>query len=400
MSLGRRILIGLVAGLAVGFLCPRAVPYLQPLGDVFLRLLKMLMVPLVFFSIAAGVCKMGDVRRLRTVGLWFVLYILVTSGFCAVVGVGVGMLSGIGKGTAEFLADAAEVAPASFSFVDTAVSWIPENVIDAAARADMVPIIVFAIFFGVAILALGEKARRLAEVVDCCSEVMLKITAFVMEFSPIGIGALMAKLVVTVGGTTAREVIGFVILDNVTCLVILVVLYPLLISLFTRFGVFRFCRAVVDPAIVAITTTSSAATLPVSITVAREKLGIPEDVYGFTLPLGNTCGMNGAAAYFGLVCVFVFHLYGRPLTFGAILEFVFLGIVLSVGGAGVKGSGIVLTSVLLQTLGLPLGIMPIIAAIWPTLDPMHTVVNNVSDLTGTTLVAARARANQTTPLEN
>lgn len=391
MALGKKIFIGLLVGLAIGFCCPAAVPYLQPLGAVFLRLLKMIMVPLVFFSIAAGVCKMGEVKRLRTVGLSFVLYILVTSGLCAFIGVGVGFATGIGKGTAEFVNESAAVAPTSFSFIEAMVAWVPENVLDAAARADMVPIIVFALFFGIALLALGEKAGTLTKIVDDCSEVMLKITAFVMEFSPIGIAALMAGMVVTVEGTTAREFIGFIVLDNVSCLMILIFLYPLLIGLCSRFGIIRFCRAVVDPVIVALTTTSSAATLPVSITTARDKLKIPEDVYGFTLPLGSTCGMNGAATYFGLVCVFVYNLYGRPLTCGAICEFVFLGIVLSIGGAGVKGAGIVMTTVLLETLGLPLAIMPIIAAVWPTLDPMHTVLNNVSDLTGTTIIADRIK---------
>lgn len=389
LSLGMRILIGLAAGLAIGFASPQAAVALKPVGEVFLRLLKMLMVPLVFFSISAGVCKMGDVKRLRTVGVRFVLYILATSGVCALVGVGAGMLAGIGKGTAEFAQETAQVAAPSFSFVDTAVAWVPENVIEAAVRGDMVQIIVFALFFGVALLSLGERVRPLTAVVDCCSETMLKVTDFVMEFSPVGIGALMANMVVTVGGSTAREVFGFIVLDNVCCLVILVALYPLLILLFTRLGVWRYCRRIVDPAVVAATTTSSAATLPVSIATAREKLGVPEDVYGFTLPLGNTCGMNGFAAYLGLMCVFAFNLHGRSLTCGAVVEFVFLGIVLSVGAAGVKGAGIIMSTVLLQTLGMPLGIVPIIAAIWPTLDPVHTVLNNVSDLTGTTIVADR-----------
>ena len=389
LSLGTKILIGLAVGLALGFVSPRAAVAIQPLGEVFMRLLKMLMVPLVFFSISAGVCKMGDVKRLRTVGLSFVAYILVTSGLCALLGVGVGLLSGVGTGTAEFVDASAQTAKTSFSFVATAVAWVPENVIDAMVRGDMVQVIVFALFLGVALLTLGEKVKTLVGVVDCCSETMLKITEFVMEFSPVGIGAMMANLVVTIGGATAKEVFTFIVLDNVCCLVILVVLYPLLIAALTRLGVFAFARRIVDPAVVAVTTTSSAATLPVSIATAKGKLGIPEDVYGFTLPLGNTCGMNGFAAYLGLMCIFAFHLYGRPVTFGAIMQFVFLGIVLSVGAAGVKGAGIIMSTVLLETLGMPLGIVPIIAAIWPTLEPAHAVVNNVSDLTGTAIVADR-----------
>ena len=388
-SLGLRILIGIAVGLAVGFLSPRLALAARPVGDVFLRMLKMLMVPLVFFCITAGVCKMGDVRQLRTVGVRFVLYIVLTSGVCALAGVAAGLLTGIGSGTREFIDESAAVAKASFSFVDNAVAWFPENVVEAMANANMVQIIVFALFLGVALLSLGERVRRLTALVDECCETMLRITDFVMAFSPVGIGSLMATLVVSVGGDTAKEVVSFVVVDNLCCLAVLLVLYPALIAVCARLNAVLFLRKIMEPVLVALTTTSSAATLPVSIRVARERLGVPENVYGFTLPLGNTCGMNGFAVYIGLMCIFAYRLYGHPVTVGAVVEFVFLGIVLSVGAAGVKGSGIIMSTVLLEAMGLPLGIVPIIAAIWPTVDPAHTIVNNVSDLAGTTLIARR-----------
>ncbi|MPN24752.1 Proton/sodium-glutamate symport protein [bioreactor metagenome] len=141
------------------------------------------------------------------------------------------------------------------------------------------------------------------------------------------------------------------------------------------------------PMLVAISTTSSAATLPVSIRTAEEKLGIPENIYGFTLPLGNTCGMNGFALFVGLCCVFSSNLYGFDITIGRIAQFVFLGIILSIGAAGVKGAGVVMSTVLMEALGMPLSLIPILAAIWPTIDPAHTLLNNVSDLVGTTIIS-------------
>lgn len=389
ISLGLWILIGVVVGIALGLAWPKAALALSPVGEAFLRFLKMLMVPLVFFSVTSGVCKMGDIRRLRTVGLRFVLYIVLTSGLCALAGAGFGWSLGIGSGTKEFVDEGAKVAPAAFSFVENAIGWVPENVVQAMANANMMQIIVFSLFLGVALLSLGEKAKRLVTFIEDCNEAVLKITDFVMRLSPVGIGALTAVMVVTIGGATAREVVSFVVADNVCCLLALVVLYPLLVALLTRRGVVSFARQIVDPVVVAFTTASSAATLPVSIRTAKERLGIPEDVYGFTLPLGNTCGMNGFAVYIGMVCIFAFNLYGLPITLGAVARFVFLGIVLSIGAAGVKGAGIVMTTVLLESLGLPLGVVPIIAAVWPALDPMHTVLNNVSDLTGTTIVSDR-----------
>ena len=137
--------------------------------------------------------------------------------------------------------------------------------------------------------------------------------------------------------------------------------------------------------IVAVTTTSSAATLPIK--VAGEKLGVPENIYGFTLPLGNTAGMTGFAVFIGLCCVFASNLYGFPVTFSSVLQFVFFGLILSIGAAGVKGAGVVMSGVLLEALGMPLTLIPILAAIWPVIDPAHTTLNNVGDLVGTTVVA-------------
>lgn len=392
-SLGLKILAGLLAGFALGFFWPQGALAVSPLGEVFLRLLKMLMVPLVFFSIAAGVCKMGDVKRLSSVGLRFLVYVLSTSALCALLGVGTAVLFGLGKGVTDFAAPSAASAGArSFSFVDNAVSWVPENVVLAMAEANMMQVIVFAVFLGTALLALGERSRTLSKIVDEASETMLKITSFVMEFAPLGIGALVANMVVSVGGATAREFAGFVIADNLCCIAVLFVLYPLLVKLFSSTPVRRFARCALDPALVAFTTTSSAATLPVSIRTARDALGVREDIYGFILPLGNTCGMNGFAATVGIMSVFVSNIYGRPLAFGSVSEFVFLGIVLSVGAAGVKGAGIIMTGVLLETLGLPLDIVPLVAAVWPLIDPSMTVVNNVSDLAGTVIISDNTKA--------
>ena len=387
MSLGKKILIGIAIGLAIGFISPRAAEIISPVGTVFLRLLKMLIVPLVFFSITSGVCKMGDVKQLRTVGLRFVLYILVTSGISAAIGVGAGLLVKPGTGTTEFLNTEAQVESVAYSFVDNVISWVPDNVVNAMATANMLQIIVFAIFLGVALLSLGDKVKGFVAGIDQGSEAMLKITSYVMEFSPFGIASLMATMVNTVSGATMKEVVTFMVTDNVCALLILFVFYPLMIKVMTKLSPMKFMRKITEPMLVAVTTTSSAATLPVSIKTAEEKLGVPENIYGFTLPLGNTCGMNGFALFVGLCCIFASNLYGFDVTFSRIIQFVFLGIILSVGAAGVKGAGIVMSTVLLESLGMPLSLIPILAAIWPTIDPAHTVLNNVSDLAGTTLVA-------------
>jgi Na+/H+-dicarboxylate symporter len=389
LGLGSQILVGIVIGLAVGFASPALAKFLSPLGTVFLRMLKMLIVPLVFFSITSGICKMGDVKQLVTVGLRFVVYILITSGISAALGAIVGIFTDLGSGTTEFLDAGAQVKNVDYNFINNVISWFPENVVDAMVKQDMLQIIVFSIFLGVAILALGKKVPELTKVIDQATLVMLKITDFVMAYSPIGIASLMATMVSTISGATVKDVIAFILADYVTCGIVFVVMYPFLIKVLAGLGPMRFFRKITQPMMVAISTTSSAATLPVSLKVAGEKLGIPENVYGFTLPLGNTCGMNGFAVFIGLCCIFCSHLYGVEITFAKLALYVFLGIILSVGAAGVKGAGIVMSTVLLEAIGMPLTIIPIFAAIWPAIDPPHTLLNNVSDIVGTTVIAKR-----------
>lgn len=387
VSLGKQILIGIIVGLAVGLISPKAAETLSPLGDAFLRLLKMLIVPLVFFSITSGVCKMGDVKQLRTVGLRFVLYIVITSGFAAAVGVLAGLILKPGIGTTEFLNTEAIVESVPYSFIDNVVSWIPDNIVQAMATANMLQIIFFAIFLGVALLALGEKVKLMISFIDQGSNIMLKITEYVMAFSPIGIASLMATMVSKISGATMKEVINFIIIDNIGALAILVLVYPLMLKFLAKLKPLEFMKKISAPMVVAISTTSSAATLPVSLRTADEKLGIPENIYGFTLPLGNTCGMNGFALFVGLCCIFASNLYGFDITFGRIAQFVFLGIILSIGAAGVKGAGVVMSTVLMEALGMPLSLIPILAAIWPAIDPAHTLLNNTGDLVGTAIIA-------------
>lgn len=159
LGLGGRILIGIVIGLAIGFISPSLASALSPLGTIFLRLLKMIMVPLVFFSITSGVCKMGDIKQLASVGLRFVLYILFTSGLASAVGVIVGLIFQPGKGTTEFLDASANVESVTYNFIDNVVSWVPDNVVNAMATANMLQVIVFALFLGVALLMQGSAVR-------------------------------------------------------------------------------------------------------------------------------------------------------------------------------------------------------------------------------------------------
>ncbi|MCD8368992.1 MAG: dicarboxylate/amino acid:cation symporter [Clostridiales bacterium] len=385
-----QIIVGLVLGLALGFVSPSAADAVSPIGDIYLNLLKMLIVPLVFFSITNGICQMSDGKQLRSVGGRIVVYYICSTAAAAVFGVTAAMITQPGRDVTDFSAMAGEAAEsAQFNFIDNVVSWFPTNIVDAMANANMLQIIVFCLFLGVALLALGDKAAHITRFIEEGNAVMLKITSYVIAISPIGIFSLMATMVSKISGAMMKEVLVFIATIDVTIVIFMLVFYPLVIKLIGKLSVITFFKNISASMLVAFTTTSSAATLPVSIDVAKNRIGADEQVYGFTLPLGNTCNMDGAAIQFSTICVFACNLFHLELTPGRVLQFMFISLMLSIGAAGVKGAGIVMSTIIISTLigDAGLTLIPILAAVWPTLDPFATCANNVGDLTGTTIVS-------------
>ncbi len=384
-----QILVAIVIGILIGVVSPAAAEAISPLGDIFLNLLKMLIVPLVFFSITNGICKMQNGKQLRSVGGRIVLYYIISSAAASVFGVIGGMITQPGKNITDFILSEEAAEATDFNMIDNIISWFPSNIVKAMAEANMIQIIVFCLFLGVALLALGDKAKNITKFIEEGNEIMLKITEYVIAISPIGILALMASMVSTLTGAMMKEVIVFIATIDLTIVVFAVVFYPAVLKFVGHLSITKFFKKASASMLVAFTTTSSAATLPVSIKVAEEDLGCSEQVYGFTLPLGNTCNMDGAAIQYSVIAIFACNLFGIPLTPERIFQFIFLSLILSIGAAGVKGAGIVMSTIIIQTLigdsGLTL--IPILAAIWSTLDPFATCANNVGDLTGTTIVS-------------
>lgn len=384
-----QILAAIVIGVLIGAVSPEAAEVLSPLGDIFLNLLKMLIVPLVFFSITNGICAMQNGKQLRSVGGRIVLYYVASSAAASVFGVIGGLITQPGKNITDFALAEEAAEAADFNMIDNIISWFPSNIVKAMADGNMIQIIVFCLFLGVALLALGDKASMVIKFIGEGNDIMLKITEYVIAISPIGILSLMASMVSTVSGAMMKEVIVFIATIDVTIVIFAFLFYPLVVKFVGHLKVDKFLKKASASMLVAFTTTSSAATLPVSIKVADEKLGCSEKVYGFTLPLGNTCNMDGAAIQFAVVAIFACNLFGIPLTAERIFQFVFLSLILSIGAAGVKGAGIIMSTIIIQTLigDAGLTLIPIIAAVWPTLDPFATCANNAGDLTGTVIVS-------------
>lgn len=365
LALHKKIFVMLLLGIVVGWVAGPKAEILQPLGDVFIRLLRMLIVPLVFFTLSSGVTKMGSPSNLRRVGGFVVTYYLLSSLLAAAVGCAVALVIRPGIGAEG-----------------------PTNPVEAMANANMLQIIFFSLIVGIALLLLDKKTENFRRFLQEGAEVMIQITDFVMKFAPYGIFALVAVLVGSIGDKMMSAVLKFILADYIAVGIVLLVIYPPILRFFSV-PVLRFFRHIFPAMLVAATTTSSAATLPVSMQVAEEKLGLPEPIYGFALPLGNTVNMNGMAVAIGVIAVFALDLFQVSITPGLLFQIVYLGLLLSIGAAGVKGAGIVMSTVLLETLGLPLSLIPILAAIWPIIDIPHTTANVTGDLVGSTVCASR-----------
>lgn len=387
-QLHTQIFICIIIGIGLGFLLGPKASVIEPIGDMFIRLLKMLIVPLTFFTLISGITKMESLRSLRSVGGMTLLYYAASSLIAAVIGMGVALIFMPGKNAQGLLSSGVEIEVTEYSFIESMVEWIPTNPIEAMANTNMLQIIFFSIFVGVSLLALGNKVKNMVKLIDEGADLMIKITGFVMKTAPYGILALIANMVGTMGTEILSEVGRFIIADTVAILIILVVVYPIIIMKLGKLSILQFYKNITPAMLVAASTTSSSAALPEAMRIAQKKLGTSEKIYGFTLPLGATINMNGMAAAIGIIAVFAANLYNIPITIPLILQFVFLGLVLSIGTAGIKGAGIVMATILLQTMNLPLTLVPILAALWPLIDIAHTACNVTGDLVGTAIISS------------
>ncbi len=391
LPLYTQIFAGIACGVLLGLVFGESISVIKPIGDIFIRLLMMLIVPLTFFTLISGLTKLEDLRSFRSLGGMIVLYYAASSLIAGGIGMASALILNPGKEAAGLLDTGAGIEISRFDPVENLVSWVPQNPVEALAEGNMLQIIVFSIITGIGLLALGKKGDRLIRLINDGADLMITVTGFVMKTAPYGILALVADMTASLGTEMLAEVGRFILADYIALLFLLAVFYPLVLRWLGRFPVRRFYRGAAPAMLVAAGTTSSGATLPVSMRVAKDNLGIPEKVWGFTLPLGATVNMNGMAAAIGAIAVFAANLYGITITAGLMAQFLFLGLALSIGTAGIKGAGIVMSTILLQTLNLPLTLIPILASLWPLLDIGHTTCNVTGDLVGTTVVASRMK---------
>ena len=390
LPLYTQIAIGAIIGVILGFILGENAKYIAPIGDAFLQFLKMLIIPLVITTILSGILKMNDIKSFGKVGGGFLFYLLITSLLATAIGFIVALIIQPGMGNTSFLDHGEAVETEEFSFLDHFLNMIPANIFESLTNMDMLPIIIFTIIVGLIILSIGkEKSGTVIKFIEESANIMIKMTEFVIQLAPYGILALMTNLVGTFGSNMLSAVASFILADYLAMALVFLLVYPLILKFIAKVNPFQFYKNIYPSILFAFTTSTSSATIPVSLRVMKRNVGVSEKTSGFTVPFGATANMDGMAVALGVISVFATNLYNIELTIGLFLQIIFLGLILSLGAAGVRGAGIIFSMILLETLGLPLELVPVLAAVWPIIDMGHTTVNVTGDLTGTTVVARK-----------
>jgi len=386
-----KIAIGFVFGIIAGLVIGPPITVIQPLGTFFMRLLKMIVMPLIFFTLVLGSASIDPKKLGKAGGLIVVIYII-TSFVAVSIGLSIGLAVHPGYG---FTLPGVEYKPPKpVNFLDTILSWIPTNPFGAMAEFKIIPTIIFALFVGLSlaymrassVARIKEAAEVTYRVFDALSEVMYKIVKFVLEVAPYGVFALIA---VVIGKTGVSIFVPYAKLIGAEALGIALqigVVY-LIILLISGINPVKFFRVASEAMLTAFVTRSSSGTLPVTMRVADEKLGIDRGLYSFTLPLGATINMDGTAIYMACVAIFAADIVGRALTGAELATLAVAAVMASVGAAGVPSAGLIMLTVTLGSVGLPLEVIPLIAGIDVILDMMRTMNNVTGDLTVTTSLA-------------
>ena len=411
-----QILIGMVIGIIWGLLAVKfgiiqfTTFYIKPWGTIFINLLKLIAVPLVMVSLISGITNLKDVSKLSRMGLkTIILYILTT-----VIAISIGLLivniTNPGKvfppdKVAEFRQkfsenvkdkeDAAktmkEESPLQFI-----VDLVPENIVGAMSKnTSMLKVIFFALLFGIAMVMLPEsKTAPVKSFIDSMNEIVLKMIDIIMKMAPFGVFALLASLIVDIAGDNPKDTaalfgaLGMYTLTVILGLITMIFLiYPFIVKSFTKIPVKKFFKAITPVQMLAFSTSSSAATLPLTMETAEEKLGISNETASFVLPLGATINMDGTSLYQAVAAVFLAQVYGMDLTLGQQLTIILTATLASIGSAAVPGSGMVMLVIVLTAVGIPTEGIALIFAVDRPLDMLRTAVNVTGDTTITSIIA-------------
>lgn len=392
LKLIHKVFIGLVSGIIVGALLypmkenPIVSKYIvsglfEFLGQGFLRLVKMIIVPLVFASLVTGTSAMNDVKKLGRIGIKTLAFFMGTTAIgiiAAIVGANI-LKPGAGI-VLENVQQTQFVAKEADSFVKVLLNIIPTNPIEALVKGEMLQVIFFAVMTGFVITILGEKAKRLQGIFEEVNSLMLKMVSLIMELAPFGIFGLIGKTFITLGWAAMKPLASFIIVTYILLLFHGLVVYQILLRVYAKENPVTFLKKILAPMTLAFSTSSSAACIPLSLKTLKEEFNVEEKISSFTIPLGATINMDGTAIMQGVATVFIAQLYNIHLTTNDYFMVVLTAVLASIGTAGVPGVGTIMLSMVLSQVGLPLEGIGMILAVDRIVDMGRTTVNITGDL--------------------
>ena len=388
INLAWQMMIGLALGIIVGAIVDSAFAqtWLKPLGDLFIRLIRLVVVPLVLATIIAGAAGISDTSKLGRVAVKVLAVYGITTAIAVAMGLFFAGLVQPGLGldlSTEGLTVKEVVAP---PLVQTLLAIVPINPMEAMSKGSMLQIIFFAVIFGFALSGLGERGKPVLHFFEVVGEVMIRVTHMVMLYAPIGVFGLIS-FTVSRHGLSVLLPLGALIFTAFIATVVFVglILLPM-VRWMTGIPIKTFLKGIFEPWLVAFTTCSSAAALPANLNAAR-RLGATKAIASFSIPLGNTINMNGTAIYMGVCAIFAAEVYGLPLTIGDQLTIVLMGVLAAVGTAGVPGAGLIMTTIIFTQVGIPLEAVALIAGVDRILDMIRTSINVVGDVAATLTVS-------------
>jgi Na+/H+-dicarboxylate symporter len=356
------------------------------IGKMFVNALKMLVVPLVFFSLICGVCGIGNIKTLGRVGSKsFILYTL-TTALAIAMAITLAATIGIGEGmdlqsTIQFSSNAAP------PLTDVFISIIPTNPVKAMANGDMLPLIFYSILAGISLLMVGQKASRLIEAAEVANEVMMKMVTIVMSVAPYAVFALIAKALAELGLDLLSQLAGYVAVLFSALILHLFVTLMIVLKVFSGLSPSIFIKKIRDAQVFAFSTASSNATIPVTLRTVIERLGVNNSIASFTVPFGATINMDGTAIMQGVATVFIANIYGIDLGITGYLTVILMSVLASIGTAGVPGVGLVMLSMVFSQVGLPIEGIGLILGVDRLMDMIRTAVNISGDAVVSTIVA-------------
>ena len=387
ISLAWQMMIGLALGVVVGAMVDAelAKTYLQPLGDLFIRLIRMVVVPLVIATIIAGAAGISDTSKLGRVATKVLIVYAVTTAISVTIGLlfAGAIQPGMGLDLSTEGLQAKAVTPPKL--VDTLLAIVPINPMDAFAKGNMLQIIFFAVIFGFGLSGLGERGKPVLKFFEIVGDTMIRVTHMVMLYAPIGVFGLMSYTVSRHGLGVLLPLAKLILSSFLaTATLVFVILVPMVMIL-GKTPMMKFLKGIFEPWLIAFTTCSSAAALPANLTAAR-KLGATKSIASFSIPLGNTVNMNGTAVYMGVCSIFAAEVYGLDLTMADQITIVLMGVLAAVGTAGVPGAGLIMTTIVFTQVGIPLEAVALIAGVDRILDMIRTSINVVGDVASAIIV--------------